>query len=129
MGFGLSSAIAAAQITGAPTVCITGDAGFLMALGELGLLLEQPLPMLIIVMNDAALDLIRSAQRRQGYPAFGTEFRNPDYGAIAGAYGLAYRRVESESECLAALRAGFSQAAPMLIEVMIDPIGYPTTVV
>ncbi len=128
MGFGLSSAIAAAQITGQPTVCITGDAGLAMALGELGLLLERPLPLLILVMNDAALDLIRSAQRRGGHAAFGTEFRNPDYAAIARAYGLAYQKVETEAACAAAIRVGLAAAAPMLIDVMIDPIGYPTTV-
>ena len=41
MGFGLSSAIAAAEISGAPVVCITGDAGLAMAMGELGLLAER----------------------------------------------------------------------------------------
>ena len=70
MGFGLSSAIAAAEISGKPVVCITGDAGLAMALGELGLLAERQLPVLIALMNDAALDLIRSAQVRRGRPVF-----------------------------------------------------------
>ena len=128
MGFGLSSAIAAAEITNQPTVCITGDAGLAMVMGELGLLAERRLPLLVIVMNDCALDLIRSAQLRQGRPAFGTEFSNPDFEYIARAYDLDYRRVESRQDCDAAIRAGLSTGAPMLIDVMIDPIGYPTTV-
>lgn len=128
MGFGLCSAIAAAFVTGEPTISITGDAGLAMVLGELGLLAERQLPVLVCIMNDAALDLIRSAQLRAGRAAYGTEFHNPDFELIARAYGIAYRRVESRAECDAAIEAGLSRRAPMLIDVMIDPIGYPTTV-
>ena len=128
MGFGLCSAIAAAAATGEPVICITGDAGLAMVMGELGLLVERQLPVLVVVMNDAALDLIRSAQLRADHPAFGTEFHNPDFELIARAYGIAYRRVESQGDCDAAIRAGLSRRAPMLIDVMVDPVGYPTTV-
>ncbi|MYD09065.1 MAG: thiamine pyrophosphate-binding protein [Chloroflexi bacterium] len=128
MGFGLCSAIAAAAVTGEPAVCITGDAGLAMVIGELGLLAERRLPVLVFIMNDAALDLIRSAQLRAGRAAYGTEFQNPDFELIAGAYGIAYRRVETRAECDAAIQAGLSRRAPMLIDVMLDPVGYPTTV-
>ena len=128
MGFGLCSAVAAADITGQPTICITGDAGLAMVLGELGLLVERQLPVLVAVMNDSALDLIRSAQHRQGKAAFGTEFSNPNFEYIARAYGLAYYKAESERDCAKAIRAGLAARAPSLIDVMIDPRGYPTTV-
>lgn len=128
MGFGLCSAIAAAEVSGEPAICITGDAGLAMVMGELGLLVERQLPVLVVIMNDAALDLIRSAQLRAGRVAFGTEFHNPDFEFIARAYGMAYRRVESRRDCDEAIRAGLSRRAPMLIDVMVDPVGYPTTV-
>lgn len=128
MGFGLSSAIAAAEVTGQTTVCITGDAGLAMVLGELGLLVERQLPVLATVMNDGALDLIRSAQKRQGRKDFGTEFFNPSFELIARAYGLTYHKVESERDCAEAIRQGLADKAPTLIDVMIDPIAYPTTV-
>ena len=128
MGFGLSSAIAAAEITRQPVVCVTGDAGLAMVMGELGLLAERQLPVLIALMNDSALDLIRSAQMRRGRLAYGTEFANPDFESIAKAYGIAYRKVESRLDCDEAIGAGLARQAPMLIDVMIDPIGYPTTV-
>ncbi|MDE2853976.1 MAG: thiamine pyrophosphate-binding protein [Chloroflexota bacterium] len=128
MGFGLSSAIAAAEVTGQAVVCITGDAGLAMVMGELGLLVERQLPVLIAVMNDSALDLIRAAQLRRGRPAFGTEFANPDYAYIAKGYGLDYHRVESRADCDAAIRAFIASRAPTLVDVMIDPVGYPRTV-
>lgn len=127
MGFGLASAIAAATVSNQPAVCITGDAGLAMVMGELGLLVDYKLPLLVAVMNDSALDLIRSAQLRQNRPVYGTEFSNPDYELIAAAYGLAYRRADSRKSCVNAIRAWRAGAAPMLLDVMIDPIGYPTT--
>lgn len=127
MGFGLCSAIAAAEVSGQPTICITGDAGLAMVLGELGIMAEMRLQALVFVMNDGALDLIRSAQLRHGKPAFGTEFSNPDYASIARAYALDYYVVESRRECDRAIRAALANRVPALIDVMIDPIGYPTT--
>ncbi len=128
MGFGLPAAIAASLALGEPTVCLTGDAGMAMVLGELSLLAERNLPVTVVVMNDSALDLIRSAQVRAGKPAFGTEFSNPDFTAIARAYGLDAHRVASEAECAQAVQAAVASRRPTVIEALIDPVGYPTTV-
>ena len=127
MGFGLSSAIAAARVSQRQVVCITGDAGLAMVMGELGLLVELDLPVIVAVMNDSALDLIRSAQVRRERQVFGTEFRNPDLGMIAQGFDIEYRRAESRDECADAIRHGMSTGKPLLVDVMIDPIGYPTT--
>lgn len=127
MGYGLSSAIAAASVSRRQVACITGDAGLAMVMGELGLLAELQLPVIVAVMNDSALDLIRSAQARRQRQPFGTEFRNPDFGLIAQGFGIDYRRAETQAECADAIRYGLSTGKPLLLNVMIDPIGYPTT--
>lgn len=127
MGYGLSSAIAAAKISRCQVVCITGDAGLAMVIGELGLLAELELPVIVALMNDSALDLIRSAQARSEVQAYGTEFRNPDFGMIAQGFGIDYRRAETQAECAEAIQYGLSTGKPLLVDVMIDPIGYPTT--
>jgi acetolactate synthase-1/2/3 large subunit len=127
MGFGLPAAIAGSLVLNRPTVCLTGDGGLAMAMGELGLLTELRLPVITVVMNDSALDLIRSGQRRAGKPVFGTEFINPDFTQIAAAYDLAFYRVTTETECAEAVRAALAAGQPALIEAMIDPVSYPTT--
>ena len=89
MGYGLPAAIAAGlAFPGTPALCLTGDAGLAMALGELGTLAEAGGPVLVVVFKDDALDLIRSHQRRAGLPPFGTEFRGPDFARIAEAHGM-----------------------------------------
>jgi acetolactate synthase-1/2/3 large subunit len=124
MGFGLSSAIAAARLTRAPTICITGDAGLAMMMGELALIAELDLPLVVIVMNDAALDLIRFAQKRKNLQVFGTEFANPDFEKIATAFGLGFARIQNKSECDVAVQAAVEPRKRMLLEVMVDPTGY-----
>ena len=127
MGYGVPAAIAAARVTGQATLCVTGDGGLAMALGELGLLAELGLPVIVVVMNDNALDLIRSGQQRRGKAVFGTEFANPDYEAVARGFGLAFYRVTDREACTSAAREAVAGRRPTLIEAMIDPISYPTT--
>jgi acetolactate synthase-1/2/3 large subunit len=124
MGFGLPAAIAAALALQRPTLCVTGDAGLAMVLGELGLLAELELPVVVVVMNDGAIDLIRGAQRRAGSAVHGTTFRNPDFAQLAAAFGLGYARVASEAECEAAVEAALAERRPTLIDAWIDPDGY-----
>ncbi len=127
MGFGLPSAIAAARVSQNPTVCITGDGGMAMVMGELGLLRDLDLPVLVMIMNDNALDLIRSAQIRRGKPVYGTEFVNPDFQKIALAYDISFYRVSDEEGCAEAVKSALFAGGPAIIEALIDPAGYPTT--
>ena len=127
MGFGLPAALAASLALGETAICITGDAGFSMVIGELSLIQEHQLTVIVIVMNDAALDLIRSKQLRRDEPIYGTQFHNPDFASIAQAYELPYFRADSESKCKLALETALASNRSALIEVLIDPTSYPTS--
>jgi acetolactate synthase-1/2/3 large subunit len=128
MGFGLPAAIAASLIDPPRRViCITGDAGLAMALGELGVLARLRTRVLVVVLNDGALDLIRSQQIRAGKPPYGTEFDNPDFVRIGEAYRIRASRVHDQVQLRRELLTAFEADEPTLLEAMIDPIGYPTT--
>ena len=116
MGFGIPAAMAAAQITKQPAICITGDGGLAMVMGELSLAVEADLPVIIVVMNDNALDLN------------GTTFTNPNYAIVAQGYGLKHYHVDSTASCKKAVQAALQARKPCLIDVQIDPSGYPTAV-
>jgi acetolactate synthase-1/2/3 large subunit len=128
MGYALPAAIAASlALDRQPTVALTGDAGLAMVMGELALIHELQTPVIVLVFNDAALDLIRSAQVRARRPAFGTEFSNPDFVQVAAAYGIEGERVQDEAGCAAAVERALAAGRPYLIEALIDPVSYPTT--
>ena len=125
MGYGLPAAIGASLALGrAPALCLTGDAGMAMVMGELELITRLGTPVVTVVMNDAALDLIRAAQLRAGARAWGTEFSNPDFTQIAAAYGIPALRSADPAECEAAVRAALRARQPLLVDALIDPACY-----
>ncbi len=128
MGYGVPAAIAASLAhKRQPVVAFTGDGGFAMISGELNLINELGTPVIIVIMNDEALDLIRSAQNRAGKSTFGTEFTNPDFQKIAEAYSIPFQQVSTAESCAAAVEQAIAQNTPIIIEALIDPVSYPTT--
>ncbi len=126
MGYGLASAIGAAYTTKQSVIAITGDAGLAMVIGELGLARRLGLSVIVVVMNDNALDLIRSAQVRNGKPTYGTEFVNPDFALIAAAYDIDYYRAATEEDVTLAITDALAAGMTALVDAFIDPRGYPT---
>ncbi len=125
MGYGLPAAIGASLALGqAPALCITGDAGMTMVLGELELITRLGTPVVTVVMNDSALDLIRLAQQRAGAQVWGTEFSNPDFAQIAAAYGIPALRSADVDECEHAVGEALRTQQPLLVDALIDPACY-----
>lgn len=127
MGYGVPAAIAASLALNQPTVAMTGDGGFGMIVGELNLIHELNTPVIVVIMNDGALDLIRSAQTRSERETFGTEFTNPNFEKIAQAYDLPFSRVHSAEECKTAVSEAVAANKPLIVEAVIDPKSYPTS--
>jgi acetolactate synthase-1/2/3 large subunit len=128
MGFALPAAIGAHfAMPDRPVLCLTGDAGMSMVMGELGVVAQRQVPLLIVVLNDGAIDLIRAQQVRAGKPVYGTEFGSPDFRQIAAAYGLPSARVTTLEALEGEIAAFITTGGPRVIEVMLDPISYPTT--
>ena len=128
MGFGLAGAIGAATLDpGRQVLCVIGDGGLSMCAGELGLLRELGVNVKVVVMQDEALDLIRVAQLRAGGPVHGTEYGvSVDHTRLAAAYGIPGQRVTDGTSLDDAVRTACTQMGPYLIEVMLDPVSYPT---
>ena len=118
MGFGLPAAIGAA--IGAPDrdICMfAGDGGFQMCIQELGTVMEQQVPLKIIILNNNYLGNVRQWQDMfwGGRRSF-TRMMNPDYGQIARSYGIAFERVKDRFELNEAVRRMLQSTAPFILE-------------
>ncbi len=122
MGFGLPAAIAAAlTVRGTRKVAaIVGDGGFLMNVGELETAKRLGNPLVVLVWSDGSYGLIEMHQRRQFGHVTGTRFGNPDFVALARAFGLEGFRVERAGELKPTLRRAFAAPGPVIVEVPID---------
>ncbi|PKL55592.1 MAG: pyruvate dehydrogenase, partial [Methanomicrobiales archaeon HGW-Methanomicrobiales-6] len=99
MGFGLPGAIAAKlAYPDATVVCITGDGGFSMVMGDFVTAVKYDLPIVVVVFNNRELAMIREEQREAGYPPYGTDLVNPDFALYAEASGGAGIRVTRPEE-------------------------------
>lgn len=123
MGYGVPSAVAAKLVFPQRTVAsFSGDGCFLMNGQELATAAQYDLKILFFVINNGMYGTIRMHQERE-YPArvYATDLRNPDFAALARAYGLHGALVEHTSEFPQVLADALAQTGPALIEIRTDP--------
>ncbi len=75
-------------------IALCGDGGFSMLMGELLTASGLDIPVKLMVFNNSTLGMVRAEMMVAGYQPFGTDVKNPDFGALATAAGLHGERVE-----------------------------------
>jgi len=122
MGFGLPAAIGAALADPQrPVLCFTGDGSLLMNLQELATAAEERVNVKVILLNNGHLGLVRQQQQlfyggRYQASRFHAE---PDFAALARAFGLDAVRLGDASDPRAALEAALAAPGACLIDVPI----------
>jgi len=123
MGYGLPAAIAAKlRYPERCVVAFTGDGDFMMNGQELATAMQYRVNIIVIVVNNGIYATIRMHQERE-YPGrvIGTDMVNPDFVALAKAYGAHGERIENTGEFEAAFERCLAADSPALIEVMLEP--------
>ncbi len=122
MGYGVPAGIAAAITTGRTVLTMTGDGDFLMTGQELATAVQYGVKTIIVLLNNGMFGTIRMHQERE-YPTHvaGTGLRNPDFVALAQAYGYAAQRITRTDDFEPALLAALARPQGSLIEVVLDP--------
>jgi acetolactate synthase-1/2/3 large subunit len=127
MGYGVPAAVAAAIVENdrRTVLNVAGDGDFLMTGQELATAVQYGAAVLFIVFNNGTYGTIRMHQERE-YPArvSGTDLKNPDFAALARAYGAHGEAVEKTEEFAAALQRAQmhmrNSKLPALIELRYD---------
>jgi len=123
MGYGVPSGIAAKLVhPERPVVAFAGDGDFLMTGQELATAAQYNAPVIFIVVNNGLYGTIRMHQERH-FPGrvSGTELKNPDFAALARAYGLHGETVTKTSDFEAAFERAWKAQTAALLELKIDP--------
>lgn len=122
MGFGLPASLGAASGNpGRPVIGFIGDGGFQMTLQELGTIMQYRIPVKILLLNNSFLGMVRQWQEMFFNGRYAsTEMVNPDFIALAGAYGIAAHRVTRREELHAAVGAMLAADGPYLLEAVIS---------
>jgi acetolactate synthase-1/2/3 large subunit len=122
MGYGLPAAVAAAiRFRDRPVVCVAGDGDFLMNGQELATAAQYGADLLVIIVDNSAYGTIRMHQERE-YPKriSGTQLANPDFAALARAFGGSAETVDKTEDFAPALDRALAQKGIRLIHCKTD---------
>ncbi|MHA6784225.1 thiamine pyrophosphate-binding protein [Pseudonocardia saturnea] len=116
LGFGLPAALGAAA-AGHPVIAVSGDGGLMMALGELATVVQERLPITVLVVDDGGYGMLRYDQERAGDAPRGVDLVTPDFPALAAAFGLRATDVASIADLAAPLADAVRSGDPHLLRV------------
>ena len=123
MGYGVPAAVSAKLVHPERTVvCFSGDGDFMMTGQELATAMQYSAAVLFIVVNNGMYGTIRMHQERD-YPArvHGTALSNPDFVALAQAYGAHGELVERTADFAPAFERAVQSGRAALLELRVDP--------
>lgn len=122
MGYGLPAAVAAkARAPEREVICFAGDGCFQMTGQEFGTLAQLGLAVIVLVVDNGSYGTIRMHQERD-YPGrvSATRLVNPDFAALARAYGGHGERVERTEEFPAAFARARASGRPAIVHILTD---------
>jgi pyruvate dehydrogenase (quinone) len=105
---------------GRQVVSLSGDGGFSMLMGDFLSLVQLGLPVKVVVFNNGALGFIELEQKSTGFIATGTDFKNPNFAAMAEAVGVRGIRIEDPAEVDAGIAAALAHDGPVLVDAVVS---------
>jgi pyruvate dehydrogenase (quinone) len=101
-------------------ISLSGDGGFTMLMGDFLSLVQLGLPVKIVVFNNGALGFIELEQKSTGFINVGTDFKNPNFAAMAEAVGVRGIRIERPDEVESGLAAALAHNGPVLVDAVVN---------
>ena len=123
MGYGVPAAVAAKLVHPERiVVCVAGDGDFSMTGQELGTAVQYGAPVIVLVVDNGMLGTIRAHQERH-YPGrvSATDLVNPDFAALARAYGAYGERIDRAEDFPGAFERALEAGVPAVLHLVVDP--------
>lgn len=123
MGFQMSLGVKLGQPERQVAV-VVGDGGFQVNLGELATMVQENIPVVILLFNDGGYGVLRNIQDR-GYEGrhIGVELTGLNFGKLAAAYGISHHLVSSAAQFRPAVEAALASGQPAMLEIDMAAVG------
>ncbi|WP_028747629.1 ubiquinone-dependent pyruvate dehydrogenase [Rhizobium mesoamericanum] len=99
-------------------ISMSGDGGFAMLMGDFLTLVQQDLPVKVVIFNNSTLGFVAMEMKASGFLETGTDLKNPDFAAVARAAGVHAIRVEDPTELNSAIQEILAHPGPGLLDVV-----------
>jgi pyruvate dehydrogenase (quinone) len=117
--YGIGAAVA---YPGRQVVCVVGDGGLTMLMGEIATLVKYKLPVKVIVIKNNELGQIKWEQlAMDANPEYGTDLQPIDFALHAQACGAAGFTIEDPKDAPSVLRQALAHPGPAVIQAVVDP--------
>jgi acetolactate synthase-1/2/3 large subunit len=125
IGQGIQMALGAALAAPERKVlCLVGDGGLQVNIGELATLVQEKANVVILLMNDRGYGVIRNIQDAQyGGRRYYADLHTPDFERLAQSIALPFQRVRDLGQVGGALNEAFAGRGPRMIEIDMQAIG------
>src|SRR6266571_2423299 len=97
---------------GRQVICLAGDGGFAMLLGELLTLVQEDLPIKIVIYDNGKLGFVDIEQKAAGLVPLYTDLKNPNFGEVARAVGLWGHSVSKAGDLEESVQTWLAQPGP-----------------
>ena len=105
-------------------VCAVGDGDFMMTSGDLETAAREDAMPLTVVLNDGGYGTLRLNSSLRGF-RYGADHGNPDFVALAAAYGLRGARASHPGQVDTLFNRALEPGGPQLLELVINPKEQP----
>jgi pyruvate dehydrogenase (quinone) len=102
-------------------ICLSGDGGFSMLMGDFLSLRQLKLPVKIIVFNNGSLSFVELEMKAAGILTHGTSLVDTDFSKIAEAAGIMGLRAERPEQVKSMLKQALEHNGPALVDVVVNP--------
>jgi pyruvate dehydrogenase (quinone) len=101
-------------------ICLSGDGGFSMLMGDFLSLRQLKLPVKIIVFNNGALSFVELEMKAAGILTYGTSLVDTDFSKLADAAGILGLRAERPEQVKPMLNQAIEHNGPALVDVVVN---------
>ncbi|WP_067219775.1 thiamine pyrophosphate-dependent enzyme [Marinomonas gallaica] len=105
-----------------PVIALCGDGGMTMLMGDLLTLVQENIPVKLLIYNNESLGFVEMEQRVEGQLDSFTKLQNPDFAEVAKAMGLDAWRVEQPEDIDNAMKQWLASDKPALLDVKVSPM-------
>jgi len=121
MANALPQAIGAQEaFPGRQVVCLSGDGGFSMLMGDFLSLKQLKLPIKTIVFNNSSLDFVELEMKSSGFLTYGTDLVETDFAKLAEAVGILGLRAERPEQVESMVRQALEHDGPALVDIVVN---------
>jgi pyruvate dehydrogenase (quinone) len=123
MASGLGSALGAKKAQpDRQVICLAGDGGFAMLMGDLLTCVQANLPVKIAVFDNGKLGFVEIEQKTEGMVGLYTDLKNPDFGELAKVCGLWGEKVDDVDRLEDAVADWLAEPGPALLHIKVEPM-------